>query len=473
MFPRYGVAMALPDRCTPVLARCGTLAFACLGLLVLDVQAEVGERYEADEVARSLLATGAVHEEGLQLHRWLTGAAVDMPADAEREVRMMTRAIALATGLTDSWIDALYGVEAAGSEAQAARKLLADANSAGASRCMAHGVKQQPENAPLHGYALERFGDTPLPAHATVVDVQYRCITSYISAHRVLALAAIDVLKQGRRPVAGQLLADLQAGMARDRHWPQADGGDMQLLSFWKGRAWSGDRRLVETLARRSISMDEVRPVDAVAQKALFADFSELALGQPASEELTTQILLWIPPVLRESLRSDVEAYVAAAAVSPLQCQPVRAQLIDEEGRRARMEVRCTVPALDAIAVPEMAASLPKDALEQHYRQVLGALRTSIGSVGSTTLIGFTTLGWSAHAQRWDLPVGAHAALQARTLLPTPVVDEWGKPSNISRFLPDVLRVQNIDPSALDEDTRDKIQSMRLQMADAMRGGWQ
>lgn len=137
------------------------------------------------------------------------------------------------------------------------------------------------------------------------------------------------------------------------------------------------------------------------------------------------------------------------------------------------MEVRCTVPALDAIAVPEMAASLPKDALEQHYRQVLGALRTSIGSVGSTTLIGFTTLGWSAHAQRWDLPVGAHAALQARTLLPTPVVDEWGKPSNISRFLPDVLRVQNIDPSALDEDTRDKIQSMRLQMADAMRGGWQ
>ncbi|MFW8205290.1 hypothetical protein ACOIC8_28320, partial [Klebsiella pneumoniae] len=69
-------------------------------------------------------------------------------------------------------------------------------------------------------------------------------------------------------------------------------------------------------------------------------------------------------------------------------------------------------------------------------------------------------------------PVGAHAALQARALLPTPVVDEWGKPSNISRFLPAVLRVENIDPSALDEATRDKIQGMRLQMAEAMRGGW-
>lgn len=445
----------------------------CCGFLVLNALAQVPERYEAEEVAGSLLSTGAVHEEGLQLHRWLTGAQSDLPTGAEGEVRMMTGAVAMATGLTDSWIDVLYGDEMSASEVQAARKLMADANSAGASRCMAHGVKEQPQNAPLHGYALERFGDYPLPAHATVVDVQYRCITSYISAHRVLALAAIDVLKEGRRPAAGELLADLQAGMERDRRWPQADGGEMQLLSFWKGRAWSGDRRLVEALARRSISMNEVRPVDAVAQKSLFTDFSAQVLEQPASQELTTQILLWIPPVLRESLRSDVEAYVAVAAVSTLQCQPVRAQFIDEESRRARIEVQCTAPALDAVAVPELAASLPKDALEQYYRQVLGALRTSIGSVGSTTLTGFTTLGWSADAQRWEFPVGAHAALQARTLLPTPVVDEWGKPSNISRFLPDVLRVENIDPSALDEDTRDKIQSMRLQMAEAMRGGWQ
>lgn len=453
------------------LARCGRRLLVCCGLLAVAAQAQVPERYDAEEVTRSLLNTGAVHEQALQLHRWFTGAQQDAPAGAESEIRMMTTAIAVATGLTDSWIDALYGKAAAGAEAQAARKLLAQANSAGASRCMAHRVEEQPENAPLQGHALERFGDTPLPAHATVFEVQYRCITSYISAHRVLALAAMDALTEGRRPAAGEVLADLQAGMERDRRWPQANGGEMQLLSFWKGRAWSGDQQLVETLARQSISMDEVRPVDAVAQRAMFADFSAQTLEQLDPQELVTQVLLWIPPVLRESLRSEVEAYVAAAAISSLQCQPVRAEFIDEERLRARIEAQCTVPALDAIAVPVMAASLSEDALEQHYRQVLGALRASIGSANRATLTGFTTLHWSADAQRWELPVGGYAALQARALLPTPVVDEWGKPSNISRFLPDVLRVENIDPSALDEETRDKIQSMRLQAAEAVRGG--
>lgn len=463
--------MALRTSSSSRLTRCGRRLLACCGLLAVAAQAQVPERYEAEEVTRSLLNTGAVHEQALQLHRWFTGAQQDPPASAESELRMMTTAIAVATGLTDSWIDALYGKAAAGSEAQAARKLLAQANSAGASRCIAHRVEEQPENAPLQGHVLERFGDNSLPAHAMVFDVQYRCITSYTSAHRILALATIDLLKEGRRPAPGEVLADLQAGMERDRRWPQANGGEMQLLSYSNGRAWSGDPRLVETLARRWVSLDEVRPVDAVAQKAMFADFSAQTVEQLDPQELVTQVLLWIPPVLRQSLRRDVEAYVAAAAISPLYCQPLRAAFIDEESLRAGIEAQCTVPALDAIAVPVMAASLSKDALEQHYRQALGALHASIGSAGSTTLTGVTTLHWSADAQRWELPVGAHAALQARALLPTPVVDEWGKPSNISRFLPAVLRVENIDPSTLDEETRDKIQSMRLQAAEAVRGG--
>lgn len=463
--------MALHDRSSPLGVRCGRLILGCCGFLALNALAQAPERYEAEEVARSLLSTGAVHEEGLQLHRWLTGAQSDVPTGAEGEIRMMTGAVAMATGLTDSWIDVLYGDEGAASEAQAARKLMADATSAGASRCMAHNVKEQPTNAPLHGDALERFGDKGLPAHARVVDIQYRCITSYVSAHKVIVQATIDLLKEGRRPAAGALIADLEAAMERDRRWPVAGGGELQLLSFWQGRTWSGDRRLVETLARQMISMGEVRPVDAGAEEAIFAGFNAQTLEQPARQELTTQILLWIPPLLRQSLRSDVDDYVAAAAAHPLHCRPLQAIFIDEEGQRARVEVQCSAPKLDSIAVPAMAAFLSQDALEQHYRDVLGTLRTAIGNARNNTLTGFTTLHWSADDQRWVLPSGAHAALQARTLLPTPVVDEWGKPSNISRFLPAALRADNIEPSALDEETRNRIRDMRLQMTEAVRDG--
>lgn len=448
------------------------LLLACFGFSVAEVHAQVVERYEADEVARSLLSTGAVHEEGLQLHRWLTGQQPDPPVGSEVEVRAMIRMLALGTAMTDSWIDALSAAGMSKADGARARHLMAQAALAGASRCGLHQIQELSADARSQQSAIEWFEDGPSAADARIFDVQYRCITSYVSAHRVLARATMELLKEGQRPAAGELITALEAAMQRDRRWPAASGGELQLASSADGRRWFEDGTVVDRLMRLP-SMDSARPAEADMQEAMFADFSAQTLEQPVPQELVTQILLWIPPPLRASLRSDVDAYVATAAAHPLRCRPAQAHLIDEEGQRARIEVQCTVPALDAIAVPAMAASLPEDVLEQHYRQVLGALRASIGSVGSTTLAGFTSLHWSADAQRWELPVGAHAALQARALLPMPVVDEWGKPTNIGRFLPAVLRVENIDPSALDEHTRDKIQSMRLQMAEAMRGGWQ
>lgn len=463
--------MPVPARCSPPFARCRALLLVGCGLLGSEVYAQPPERYEADEVARSLLNTGVVHEEGLQLHRWLTGQQPEPPVDSQEEVRAMIRVLAIGTAMTDSWIDALSVAGTSPADSAQARRLMAQAALAGASRCGLHQIHEWSADARSKQLAIERFEDDQPPADARIFDVQYRCITSYVSAHRVLARATVDLLKNGQRLAAGELITALEAAMQQDRHWPAASGGELQLASSADGRQWFEDGTVVQALTRLP-SIDMARPVEPATQKAMFADFSAQTLEQPDPQELVTQILLWIPPVLRESLRSEVEAYVAAAALSPLQCQPVRAEFIDEERLRARIEAQCTVPALDAIAVPVMAATLSRDALEQHYRQVLGAMHASIGSAGRTTLTGFTTVDWRADAQRWALPVGAHAALQARALLPTPVVDEWGKPSNISRFLPAVLRVENIDPSALDEATRDKIQGMRLQMAEAMRGGW-
>lgn len=421
-------------------------------------------------MARALLGTGMVHAEGLQLYRWLTGVEADPPAGAEAEIRMMTRAVALGTGLTDSWIDGLYGKRGVSSEARQARDLIAEANGAGASRCIAHQVQDQPAAAPLRGYALERFKDGELPAYARVVHVQYRCITSYISAPRVLGLAMVHVLETGQRPADGALLADLQAAMERDRRWPVATGGTLQLLSFWNGRHWSGDQKIVEALAAQMLAREAPRPVDAAVQSGMFADFTAQTASGPTPSEVVSQILLWIPPLLRESLRGDVEAYVAAASRQEARCRPVEAQYIDEDGQHARVEVQCNVPALEHLPVPAMATTLDRDTVLQQYRQVLAALQDAAGDARGTRITGFTTLQRNADTAQWELHPGAAAALRARGLLPTPVVDEWGKPSNISRYLPAVLHVQNIDPAALDEETREKIRTLGKQMAEAMTG---
>ncbi|WP_414492914.1 hypothetical protein [Stenotrophomonas maltophilia] len=462
--------MAVQPRLRSVAARCGRLFLACGGLLAL--QAHAQQTYEAEEVAQSLLSTAMVHEEGLQLHRWLTGMQPDPPAGSESEIRMMTRALAMGTGLTDIWIDTLYGEDASTlPEREEVRKLVNEATSAGASRCIAHHLQHQPAGAPLSGYALERFKDAELPDYASVVDVQYRCISSYITAHKELVLATLGVLKEGRRPAPGALISSMRAGMQQDRRWPTAGGGELQLLSFWNGRAWSGDQGAVERSAQQMIGIGAPRPVDAATRSAMFTRFITQTAAQPAAPELASQIMLWIPPVLRGPLRGDVEAYVAAASPREMHCTPLQAQFIDEDSHLARVEVHCTVPFLDHVPVPVMGPSQDKALLEQHYRQVLTGLRHAIGDAPETTLTGFTTLRWDADTQGWMLPPGAHAALHSRGLLPTPVADAWGSPSSISRFLPAAVRVENIDPTLLDEESRQKIKDMRLQMAEALRNG--
>lgn len=462
--------MAVRPRFRSIVARCGRLFLACSGLLAL--QAHAQQTYEAEEVTRSLLSTARVDEEGLQLHRWLSGMQADPPAGSEAGVQMLASTLAMAAGVTDSWIDALYGKDASSlPEREQVRALVSEATSAGASRCIAHHLQHQPAGARLSGYALVRFKDAELPDDASVVDVQYRCISSYITAHRELVLATLDVLKEGRRPAPGALISSMRAGMEQDRRWPAAAGGELQLLSFRDGRSWSGDQGAVELLAQQMTGMAAPRPADAAARSAMFTNFTLQTAEPPASSELVSQILLWIPPVLRGPLRGDVEAYVAAASPRKMHCKPLQAHFIDEEGHLARVEVHCTVPSLDHLPVPVMGPSQDKIVLEQQYRQVLTGLRRAIGDSPETTLTGFTTLRWDADTEGWMLPPGAHAALHARGLLPTPVVDEWGAPSNISRFLPAALRVENIDPTLLDEGTRQKLKDMRLQMAEAMRDG--
>lgn len=461
--------MAVQPRFRSIATRCGRLFLACGGLLAL--QAHAQQTYEAEEVTRSLLSTARADDEGLQLHRWLSGMQTDPPANSEGEIRMMVRALAMGTGLTDSWIDALSSGDTSVADIAKARQLMAQATLAGASRCGPHEVRERAADVPLQGIALQRFGDGRLPADARVIDVQYRCITSYVSAHRALAQATINLLTEGQRPAAGELIADLEAAMERDRRWPIASGGELQLLSVAGGRHWYEDGSAAEVLTQLFLRGEALRPVDAAAQSAIFTGFTLETTEQPAAPELVSQILLWIPPVLRGPLRSDVEAYVEAASPQKMQCKPVQAHFIDKENHLARVEVRCTVPALDHLPVTAMGPSLDKAALEQSYRQVLTGLRRAIGDAPDTTITGFTTLRWDADSQGWMLPPGAHAALHSRGLLPTPVVDEWGAPSNIGRFMPAALRVENIDPTVLDEETRQKIMDMRLQMAEAVRNG--
>lgn len=461
--------MAVQSRLRSIAARCGRLFLAFGGVLAL--QAHAQQTYEVEEVTRSLLNTARVDEEGLQLHRWLIGMQADPPAGSEAEIRMMIRALALGTALTDSWIDALSSDDTSVADIARARQLMAQTTLAGASRCGPHEVRERAPDTPLQGIALKRFGDGRLPADAKVMDVQYRCITSYVSAPRALALATINLLTEGRRPAAGELISDLEAAMERDRRWPMASGGELQLLSVAGGRYWYEDGSATEMLTQLLLKVNAPRPVDAAARTAMSVAFTAQTSEQPAAPELVSQIMLWIPPVLRGSLRSDVEAYVAAASPQKIQCRPVQAHFIDEEGHLARLEVQCTVPSLDHLPVPVMGPLQDKAVLEQQYRQVLTGLRHAIGDAPEATLTGFTTLRWNADTQGWVLPPGAHAALHSRALLPTPVVDVWGAPSNISRFMPAALRVENIDLSALDEETRQKIKDMRLQMAEAMRNG--
>ncbi len=461
--------MAVQPRFRSIVARCGRLFLACSGLLAL--QAHAQQTYEAEEVTRSLLSTARVDEEGLQLHRWLSGMQAEPPAGSEAGIRIMTRALALGTALTDSWIDAVSSNDTPVAEIAKARQLMAQATLAGASRCGLHEVRERTADTPLQGIASIRFREGPLPDDAKVMDVQYRCIASYVSAPRALVVATVNLLKEGRRPVAGELISDLEAAMERDRRWPMASGGELELLSVAGGRYWYEDGSAAETLAEMLLSGEVPRPVDAAARSAMFTRFITQTTAQPATPELVSQILLWIPPVLRGSLRGDVEAYVAAASPRKMHCKPLQAHFIDEEGHLARVEVHCTVPSLDHLPVPVMGPSQDKIVLEQQYRQVLTGLRRAIGDSPETTLTGFTTLRWDADTEGWMLPPGAHAALHARGLLPTPVVDEWGAPSNISRFLPAALRVENIDPTALDVDARQKIEYLRLQMAEALRDG--
>lgn len=451
-----------------IAARCGSLLLGCSGAFAAPVSAQAMDSYSADEVTRSLLRIARVDGEGLQLHRWLTGAVSDPPAGTGADVISMTRVLTLSKAMNDTWVDGIYGREASESAKRHAKELLAQAGNAGASRCTAHRVDAQPVGAPLEGITFDRFPTGALPADAQRLDVQYRCIASHASAQQVLSLAMIDWLSGGQRPAGGALTADIVEAMASDRRWPRATGGQLTLVSLHGGRAWlSDEQELQGMLRRRMLSMRQrqvSRTADATTRAAVLAGFAASTAQRPSADELQTQVMLWIPPSLRDALRDDVMAYIAAAP--PIRaCRPGDAHLIGDEEQQVRLDLQCSVPGLDHVPVPVMPSSLTPAALEQHYRQVLTGLRLAILEAGHARVGGVTYLQWNPDNRAWEMAAGAHAALQVRALLPTAVVDEWGAPSNISRFLPAALRQENLDAASLDQDSRDRVEQVRLLLA--------
>lgn len=466
-----------------IATRCGALVLAGSAAVASPVFAAEAGEYSAEEVTRALLTTGAVSDDKLQLHRWLTGVAPDPPAAAAQEIAQVSRTLRMTKAMIGLWLDTLYGDDVSAPGKQEAAMLITQSTNGGALRCIAHDIRAQPAGIPLQGAVLNMFVSGELPENAQVLDVQYRCISSYASALSVLADAFIArssdafgvALPDGNDALglsSEALTARMTAAMDRDRHWPLALAGQLQLVSLHDGHAWMAEGDVVETLMEdmlASLSLRFTRPVGTETSAALSAELSRQAPSSADPSELVSQILLWLPPGVRDALRGDVEAYVAAVAPRLTTCQPLESHFGGDDDRHVRVQVRCGVPALDEVPVASMPPSLPMAELEQYYRLVLADLRGAVDGARMVSVPGFIHLQWDEEGQQWGGHAGAYAALQARVLLPTAVVDEWAKPSNISRFLPAVLRYENVDEASIDEESREALEAMRIKLAEHLR----